>query len=139
MYTLVQKNMKVIKQLIEINLMKQHIWDADYLSAAEKDAHTRKCHDESKQMIAHCSLDDLKVIYTLSSIGSHERGSREYLYKSAPPEIIELEIKESPEELLAKHSRYIKFYSREELEFYILGYTLLASTLQEGLNILKIK
>ena len=139
MYTLVQKNVGLIKQLIKINLLKQHIWDGDHLSASEQEARIRKCQDESKQMIAHCSLDDLKVIYTLSSIGSHERGSREYLYERAAPEIIELEIEESPEELLAKHSRYIKFYSREELEFYILGYTLLALTLQEGLKILKIK
>lgn len=138
MYLLAQKSLKQIEQLIEIKLIQEEIKDDDSLSESEKRDRIQTSEDKLTNLISNFSLDELKVIYAIVSIGTHERGYRHHTY-NGDIEIIELEIAETYEELLTKYTKYIKFYSKSELEEYILRYTRILAALQEGLTILNLK
>lgn len=138
MYLLAQKSIKRIEQLIDIKLIQEEIMNNDCFSELEKKGRIQTLDEKSTKMLSRCSVDELKVIYAIVSIGTHERGLRHYSYKDNI-EIIELEIIENYEELLAKHMKYIKFYTKKELEDYLFRYTRITAALREGLTILNLK
>lgn len=138
LYLLAQKNVNLIEQLIEIKLMEEELMKTDHLTDFEKGDRIQNLDNKLIHMISNCSVNDLKVVYAIASIGTHERGYRHYSYKETI-EIIELEICKTYEELLAKHTKYIEFYTKKELEHYILRFTHITSSLREGLKILNLK
>ncbi|WP_028595695.1 hypothetical protein [Paenibacillus assamensis] len=139
MYMIAQKNIKVLKQLKEIFTQLEDLYESEQnLSVTTQ--HTIKITEFCSKLTAvlhSCRLEDLRVIYAICSIGYHERGERHY-YENNTREIIELELSESEEELLKKHSKYIEFLNEEELSDYFLSRVRLTQDLNEGMKILKL-
>ncbi|WP_211747109.1 hypothetical protein [Paenibacillus sp. Marseille-Q4541] len=137
MYLIAQKNVMNIKQLIDIYIHSEEIVSSRETSSSEK---KEKCKDielRLEHVLQKCTLDDLRVIYAVASIGSHERGERHY-YSNNSIEIIELDIRENEEELIFKHSKYISFLTKEELIEYFLSQAFMTQSLNEGMKILKL-
>lgn len=131
-YLLIRKNIKLIQKLIDIDSQLAEEMSSDMLDNEKIDRY----HKKIENLLKSCQLKELRAIYTVFSVGLHERGYREFSsgYKT---EIIELEVKENEEQLLSKYSKYIFYCSKEELEKYLAQQTSIATPLREGLKILK--
>ncbi|MCR8845314.1 hypothetical protein NQ117_16650 [Paenibacillus sp. SC116] len=138
MYLTAQKNVKVLKQLKDIYKQLEDLYASQQnLSVTQHKVKITEIRSKLQAVLHSCELEDLKVIYAVVSIGCHERGERHF-YANNTIEIIELELCESEEELLNKHSKYIAFLNEEELSDYFLSQVRLTQDLNEGMKILKL-
>ncbi|MCM3781549.1 hypothetical protein M3231_01045 [Neobacillus mesonae] len=138
MYSMIARNnVALIHQFIDIYNLSEKTASSREISDAEIKMRLKNLESRLELLLRNCTVEDLKVIYAIATIGYHERGERHH-YSNNTIEIIEMEIKENDEELLNKHSKYIAFLSRQELIDHFLSHVSMSQGFIEGLKILKL-
>lgn len=87
-----------------------------------------------ESLLYNCTINDLVTVIAICNIGRCERGHRQLADGST--EIFKIDILENEDQLLEKHSKYLRYKTKEELTFYILRNSAVHQNLFEGKLIL---
>lgn len=139
MLTKAKELLPLMKRIIEYSGSIISLEDRQEAGLEEEPEELERLNEEYAALLEGLAREELLIIRAVSNIGTLERGHRfsaEEGMVTYQETIFEIEIRSTPEELLAKYHQYLVYHTKEQEVEHFRRYLDVPRDLTEGIHIL---